>query len=64
MAKRILIRIEAPHYVAGAIAELQENSNYKIIKAAPIISWMKGDFVNGIVDWCKEKGYKIETYEV
>ena len=65
---KILVRIEAPHFVAGCVAvgclSLPPFLNYKIISAAPILGWTNGRLLQQLVDWCEKKGYTIETYEV
>jgi len=51
----MLIRITAPHFVAGIIKEHGKPCHY-----APILKWMAGWTNQAIERYCKWKGYKIE----
>ena len=58
----MLIRIESPYFVAGATVD----DNYCYCqKAAPIIKYMKGWHMTGIINYCKKKKWKYTiTQEV
>lgn len=49
----MLIRIEAPHFVAGI-------DLWPIRKAAPIIKYMETWEKDKIINYCKKKGWKWE----
>lgn len=49
-----MIRIEAPHYVAGALVE-----NDVVIKAAPIIKYMKGWSTSKVIWYCNKKHWSV-----
>jgi len=59
-----LIRIEAPHFVAGietymALGRLDYcEKAYPIHRVAPIINYMKGWPVHRIFHYCKRKNWK------
>ena len=55
----ILIRIEAPHYVAG-IEMIVDSVRTDIVRCAPIVNWMKRKKMSmGDIDrYCERKGYK------
>lgn len=55
--KGLLIRIEAPHFVAGIVKEYGKPCRY-----APILRWMAGMTNSAITDIAKRKGWKIEFY--
>lgn len=46
-----MLRIVAPHFVAGIV---------RGGAAAPIIAYMKGWTLAQIEDYCKRKGWKVE----
>lgn len=50
-----MIRIDAPHFCAGAIVQ-----NGKIVKSAPIIKWMINKTVAQIMSYCKQKNWSCE----
>lgn len=56
----MMIRIVAPHFVAGA--ELTINGRYidKSKKIAPIIYYMRNWNIEVIKDYCIRKGWKLE----
>ena len=62
-----LIRITAPHFVAGL--ELQTHNFQRrgqpsvCVKAAPIIAYMVGWRLEKIRLYCKSKGWEIEVLE-
>ena len=51
-----LLRIEAPHYVAGAIFK-KVNDDWRCVKAAPIIKWMIGKSIKDISDYLSKKKF-------
>lgn len=55
----MLIRIVAPHFVAGL--EWNENSN-QVIKAAPIIHYMMGWHIRQIEEYCNNKEWSMEVH--
>jgi hypothetical protein len=48
------IRIEAPHFVAGAVIE-----NGRVTTAAPIIRYMQGQSIEWVMGYCLKKGWKF-----
>ncbi len=54
-----LLRIEAPHFVAGAVWE-KKGDHWNCIHAAPILSWMIGKSPESVVSYLKRKRYKYE----
>lgn len=52
--KQRLLRIEAPHYVAGAIFE-QRNGDWFCVKAAPIIKWLKGKYLKELSNFLNKR---------
>ena len=66
--KHDLIRITAPHFVAGIItdAALGYNDSYPdepvlIHKTAPILKYMKTWSINRIARYCRLKGWDVEV---
>lgn len=51
------IRITAPHFCAGV--EIDRNS--RIIRTAPILSYMKGWTVERVTEYCDHKNWKWEV---
>lgn len=51
-----LVRIVAPHFVAGL-----EHDNDSVRRAAPIIKYMIGWEPRKVWDYCKSKGWKYKT---
>jgi hypothetical protein len=54
-----LIRIEAPHFVAGATCG---GANEVVRRAAPIVAYMKGWSLRGVYDYCSRKGWKVSLH--
>jgi hypothetical protein len=54
----ILWRIEAPYFVCGFIVR-----GGKIIKAAPIIKWLKGKTLFEARSWCNYRRFKVAKIE-
>jgi hypothetical protein len=52
----LLIRITAPHFVAGAEVE-----GGKVIKTAPIIGYMKGWAMAKVKGYCNYKEWRFEV---
>ena len=67
--KQALLRIEAPHFVAGAlfVKEPVPAGHWICIEAAPIIHWLKSaspQFILSKLQWYKAtKGWKWEWVE-
>lgn len=51
----IMIRIDAPHFCAGAVVE-----NSAIVDAAPIIKWMIGKTIDQVMDYCHRKKWACQ----
>jgi hypothetical protein len=51
--KNRLIRIEAPHFVAG----IECNDENVVCRAAPIVAYMKWWNLNRVVMYCTQKGW-------
>ncbi len=57
-----LLRITAPHYVAGAIvASYDHLEPGTVVRAAPILKWAIGRSVNVLLASCERLGYATET---
>ena len=52
-----LLRVVAPHFVAGAIWRLELNG-WECIEAAPILGWMVGKKGSEVVDYLNGKGWQ------
>lgn len=52
-----MIIISAPHFVAG----LELNKENVCINAAPIIKYMIGWDAMRIIEYCKKKGWSVES---
>jgi hypothetical protein len=50
----ILVRFEAPHFVAGALFDAKG----VCVRAAPIIAWMVGRNADDVRDYCADKGWR------
>ncbi|MBF0102055.1 MAG: hypothetical protein HQK77_14225 [Desulfobacterales bacterium] len=51
-----MIRITAPHFVAGL-----EIKDRIVVRAAPIIRYMVGWPIGTVKDYCDKKGWKFEV---
>lgn len=54
-----LLRVEAPHFVAGAVWE-KKGSLWACVQAAPIISWMKGKSSEYVQSYLKRKNWRYQ----
>lgn len=52
-----LIRVEAPHFVAGVVM----NSMGHIVRTAPILAWSIGKPGATLLDYCRRKGWHTEV---
>ena len=52
-----LIQITAEHFCAGV--EIEHN---KVVRAAPIIKYMKGWYPDEIFDYCDRKGWRYHDF--
>ena len=50
-----LYRVTAPYYVAGFIA-----CDGKVLRAAPIIKWLQGRSLAGVLDYFARRGWPVE----
>ena len=55
-APLVLVRIVAPHFVAGL-----EHDNDRVRRVAPIIKYMLGWTPRKVWDYCQSKGWKYKT---
>jgi hypothetical protein len=54
-----MLRVEAPHFVAGATWELGPCGWLCIAEdTAPILRWMSGKTAEEVFDWLKKKRYQ------
>ena len=53
--KERMIRIDAPHFVAGVLIE-----DGKVTKAAPILAWMIGKPEGYVEFYCRRKGWLLD----
>ena len=51
-----MIQITAPHFCAAVVME-----GDKVIRCAPIVSYMKGWNTNALVTYCRHKGWQCEV---
>jgi len=51
-----MIRISAPHFVAGAVL----NDDHIVMRAAPIIVYMRGWTATRAINYCLRKGWTWE----
>ena len=60
----MLIRIDAPHFVAGIVFEYKTNNQNieycKVLDVAPIIKYMKKWSIDKVVNYCCKKKWKWE----
>ncbi|HEY2534698.1 MAG TPA: hypothetical protein VGJ20_43455 [Xanthobacteraceae bacterium] len=52
-----LIRIEAPHFVAGIVIDRKN----MVVDAAPILKWMIGRDVHDCLSYFEKQGYRVTT---
>jgi len=57
----MLLRIEAPHFVAGVETRLTFTSGEQVSRAAPIIKYMKGWNVSRVYEYCEKKGWNLRV---
>lgn len=57
-----LLRVIAPHFVAGAEWEKRPDG-WHCVRAAPIISWMVGKEPAYVAAYLRRKGYAFEWVE-
>lgn len=50
----MLIRIEAPHFVAGLVVE-----DGQVYESAPVIKYMRGWTQEKVINYCRVKGWKV-----
>jgi predicted dithiol-disulfide oxidoreductase (DUF899 family) len=55
---RKILRVEAPHFVAGAVYE-QIAGSWHCVFAAPILQWAVGKPPHETRDYIKRKGWKF-----
>ena len=60
--KQKLLRITAPHFVAGAVWEF--NHGWVCVDAAPIIKWMVGKPPAQIRDYILKKNWSYEWLSI
>jgi hypothetical protein len=51
----MLIRIKAPHFVAGVVL----NADGRVERAAPIVRYMMGWSLDRISGYCLRKGWRL-----
>ena len=51
-----LVRVVAPHYVAGYVVE-----NGRVVKAAPILAWAVGKSYSDVGRYLENKGYERQN---
>ena len=50
----MLLRVEAPHFVASVVLE-----NGFVFEAAPIVRYMRGWNQTKVLNYCRIKGWKV-----
>lgn len=63
MGRRYMIRIEAPHFVAGVIVSGPAGSRV-VVKAAPILRWSMGKPARELARWCERKRHRWMFWEI
>lgn len=58
MLKTRLLRIEAPHFVAGVVFTRDPHDGWVVSEAAPICAWMIGKSNREIWQWLTGKGHR------
>lgn len=59
---RYLVRVTAPHYVAGVVVDSDDHGESgTVVRAAPILKWAIGLSVNVLLYSCERRGYVTET---
>lgn len=51
-----MMRIVAPHFVAGVVI-----SHGVVVRAAPIVKYMKGWLTPKVINYCKKRGWSVVT---
>jgi hypothetical protein len=59
MIRERLLRVEAPHFVAGALFA-RSGIGWECTDAAPILCWMVGKSPTAIGHYLKRKGWRHE----
>lgn len=54
-----LFRISAKHFVAGG----ELNKENKVVKAAPIISYMYSWYISAVRRYCERKNWQLEILD-
>lgn len=52
----MLLRIEAPHFVAGVVVR-----DHRVAKSAPIVKYMRGWPQSKVLSYCASKGWRVST---
>jgi hypothetical protein len=52
-----LLRVEAPHFVAGAIFRRTPARGWTCVRAAPILDWMTGKALISVKPYLDRKGW-------
>lgn len=55
-----LLRVSAPHFVAGATWEKDAGGNWRCTKAAPILSWMLRRDRTETESYLRKREWKLE----
>lgn len=53
----MMLRIEAPHYVAGLVL-----AHDICVRAAPILKWARGKHKDYLLSYFKRKGYTVTIH--
>ena len=51
-----LLRVEAPHFVAGAVFK-KTDAGWRVVHAAPILAWMRKMAIEDIGPYLRRKGW-------
>lgn len=55
-----LLRVTAPHFVAGAVFARDESGGWRVRRTAPILGWMRGKSAGEIGAYLRRKGWRFE----
>lgn len=57
--KKVLLRVSAPHFVAGAVC-----ADERVETTAPILKYMKTWTLREVEEYCEKKGWQLEAEEI
>lgn len=58
-----LLRIEAPHFVAAAIWHKPDGGDWRVLRCAPILDWMRGKSACYVGEYLNRKAERGWTWQ-